>query len=124
VRSSLKLSALSVALTQFINLGRSIILARLLARDDFGLFGMALTVSAALQVLTSFGLSASIVARDFTSERETQAYLNTVWTAELLRSLLVTRFVRQIRTNTCGGISRGIIEASCPALSLLIKRML
>jgi len=82
-------SALSVALTQALALARSVVLARLLAPGDFGLFGMALTVTGALAVLTSFGLDTALVARDFQDERELSLHLDTVWTAEIVRKALL-----------------------------------
>ena len=85
VREGVSVSALSVALTQSLALARSVVLARLLAPGDFGLFGMALTVTGALAVLTSFGLDTALVARDFRDERELSLHLDTVWTAEIVR---------------------------------------
>jgi len=89
VREGVSVSALSVALTQALALARSVVLARLLAPGDFGLFGMALTVTGALAVLTSFGLDTAIVARDFQDERELSLHLDTVWTAEIVRKALL-----------------------------------
>src|SRR2546423_7430591 len=89
VREGLSVSALSVALTQSLALARSVVLARLLAPGDFGLFGMALTVTGALAVLTSFGLDTALVARDFRDERELSLHLDTVWTAEIVRKALL-----------------------------------
>ena len=48
-----------------IGLVRSIVIARLLVPEDFGLFGMALTVMAGLTALTTIGLDQSIVAHKF-----------------------------------------------------------
>jgi len=93
VRSGVALSAASAVLTQAVGLARSVVLARLLAPDDYGLFGMALTVSGALTVLTSFGLDFSLVARKFSGEGELEKHLDTVWTAELLRKLLLALLV-------------------------------
>ncbi|PYT01247.1 MAG: hypothetical protein DMF65_07850, partial [Acidobacteria bacterium] len=89
MREGVSVSALSVALTQALALARSVVLARLLAPSDFGLFGMALTVTGALAVLTSFGLDTALVARDFQDERELSLHLDTVWTAEIVRKALL-----------------------------------
>lgn len=71
-------------------LARSVVLARLLAPDDFGLFGMALTVTGAASALTSAGLDSSLVVGKYSDEEEFARNLNTVWTVDLLRRLLVT----------------------------------
>lgn len=65
-------------------------MARLLAPDDFGLWGMALTVLAAATALTNVGLESSIIVQKFSSDEERARYLNTVWTAGLVRNLGLT----------------------------------
>ena len=80
----------SVLVSHLIWLARSIIVARLLAPDDFGLWGMALTVLAAGTALTNVGLEGSIILKKFANDDEHKRYLNTVWTAGLIRNLLLT----------------------------------
>ena len=80
----------SLVLTRLIALGRSIVLARLLSPDDFGLFGMALTLLVAMSALTNIGLDTSILATKFTNDDELSTHLDTVWTTELLRKLILS----------------------------------
>ena len=54
---------------------------------------MAFTVVAALNALTSLGLSQTIVANKFDTRDELKAHLNTVWSAELLRSFVISLLV-------------------------------
>jgi O-antigen/teichoic acid export membrane protein len=68
-------SSLIGELTRFV---RSVVLARLLVPEDFGLFGMALTIVAALNALTTIGLSQTILANKFDTRDELKAHLDTV----------------------------------------------
>jgi lipopolysaccharide exporter len=54
---------------------------------------MALTIVAALNALTTVGLNQTIVANKFDTRGELKAHLDTVWSAELIRSLVVTLLV-------------------------------
>lgn len=83
-------SSLIGELTRFV---RSVVLARLLIPEDFGLFGMALTIVAALNALTTVGLSQTIVANKFDTRDELKAHLDTVWTVELVRSFIIALLV-------------------------------
>jgi lipopolysaccharide exporter len=89
VKSGLAWSAGAALLTHGVGLARSVILARLLAPDDYGLFGIALTVLVAITTLTHTGLDLSILARRFTDDAELRTYLDTVWTVELARRFLL-----------------------------------
>lgn len=80
----------SVLLSHLIWLARSVVVARLLAPDDFGLWGMALTVLTAATALTNVGFEASVILKKFSGEEEQARYLDTVWTAGLCRNLLLT----------------------------------
>jgi lipopolysaccharide exporter len=93
VRSGVSWNVSSSLIEQFIGFVRSIILARLLVPEDFGLFGMALTIVAALNAVTTIGLNQTIVAHKFDTRDELKAHLDTVWSAELIRSLIVTLLV-------------------------------
>ena len=57
---------------QLIAFVRSVVLARLLAPEDFGLFGMALTIVAALNALTTIGLERTIVANKFDTRKSSK----------------------------------------------------
>ncbi len=93
VRAGVSWNVSSALLTEFSRLGRSIVLARLLVPEDFGLFGMALTIVAAVNALTALGLDRTIIASKFESEAELETHLNTVWSTELVRSLTIALLV-------------------------------
>lgn len=93
VRSGVSWNVSSSLIEQLIGFVRSIVLARLLVPEDFGLFGMALTIVAALNALTTIGLNQTILAHKFDTRDELKAHLDTVWSAELIRSLVVTLLV-------------------------------
>lgn len=69
VRSGLSWILSSSLIGELIRFVRSIVLARLLLPKDFGLFGMALTIVAALNALTGTGLDRTIVANKLDIER-------------------------------------------------------
>lgn len=93
IRSGLSWNVSSSLIGQFIIFVRSVALARLLAPEEFGLFGMALTIVAAINALTTIGLDRTIVANQFDTRDELKAHLDTVWTTELIRSLVIAILV-------------------------------
>lgn len=93
VRSGVSWNVSSSLIGELIRFVRSVILARLLAPEDFGLFGMALTIVAALNALTALGLDRTILANKFDTRDELKAHLDTVWSAELIRSLVIALLV-------------------------------
>ena len=93
VRSAVSWNISSSLIGQLIAFVRSVVLARLLAPDDFGLFAMALTIVAALNALTTIGLDRTIVANKFDRPEELKAHLDTMWSAELIRSLVIALMV-------------------------------
>ncbi len=72
---------------------RSIVLARLLYPEDFGLFGLAVSFLTTAQMLTEFSLSQKILVTAFATKHEEQLYINTVWTAELIRRGLLSALI-------------------------------
>lgn len=54
---------------------------------------MALTIVAALNALTTLGLDRTIIANKFHTRDELKLHLDTVWSAELIRSLAITLLV-------------------------------
>lgn len=54
---------------------------------------MALTVVGALNALSSLGLSRTVVANKFDTNDELKAYLDTVWSVEILRSFAIALLV-------------------------------
>src|SRR5258705_8448769 len=93
VRSGVSWNVSSSLIGELIRFVRSVVLARLLAPEDFGLFGMALTIVAALNALTTIGLQRTIIANKFDTRDELKAHLDTVWSVELIRSLVIALLV-------------------------------
>lgn len=93
VRSGLSWHTGSSILGQGVGFIRSLVIARVMLPEDFGLFGMALTVVTAINAFTTIGLDQSIMARKFERRDELNAHLNTVWSAELLRSVVLALLV-------------------------------
>lgn len=93
MRSGISWNVSSSLLGQFIGFLRSVTLARLLAPEDFGLFTMALTITAAANALTTIGLDRTIIANKFETQEELKLHLDTVWSAELIRSVVVALLV-------------------------------
>jgi len=93
VRSGVSWNVSSSLIAELIRFVRSVVLARLLVPEDFGLFGMALTIVAATNALTTLGLSRTIVANKFETTDELKAHLDTVWSVELIRGLVIALLV-------------------------------
>src|SRR6266550_3310530 len=93
VRSGIGWNASSSLLGQVIGFARSIVIARLLLPEDFGLFSMALTIVLGLNALTKIGLEQTIMARQFDNDKELREHLNTVWSAEMVRSFFLALLV-------------------------------
>ena len=89
VQSGVIWNAVSVSSTYLSGLVRSIVMARLLMPDDFGLLGMALTVVAGLNALTTIGLDISVIKTKFKSDEELYTHLNTIWTVDLIRRIIL-----------------------------------
>ena len=64
---------------------RTVILARLLAPDDFGLMGIALLMLSLLTIFTQTGFDSALVQR----KGDIQPYLDTAWTVRLVRGALL-----------------------------------
>src|SRR5688572_30849134 len=64
-------------------------MARLLLAEDFGLFGMALTVVTGLAALTNFGSDISVINTKFENDEQLSRHLNTIWTVDLMRRLFL-----------------------------------
>ncbi|MDS0281797.1 lipopolysaccharide biosynthesis protein [Haloarcula onubensis] len=69
-----------------LQLGTILFLAGLLSPAAFGLYGIALVVQSALQRLSQLGLDTALIRR---RESDVDRYLDTVWTVELGRGLLL-----------------------------------
>ena len=64
---------------------RTVILARLLTPDDFGLLGLALLTTATLETLSQTGFHGAIIQK----QTNIDSYLNTVWTCSALRGMIL-----------------------------------
>lgn len=93
VRAGFSWNVSSALITESIRFLRSIILARLLVPEDFGLYAMALTIVGAVNALSQLGLSRTIIANKFDTSDELKAHLDTVWSVELLRSFVIAILV-------------------------------
>jgi len=93
VRAGVGWNVSSSLIAELIRFVRSVLLARLLVPEDFGLFGMALTIVAAMNALTTLGLGRTIVANKFDTTAELKAHLDTVWSVELIRGLVIALLV-------------------------------
>jgi len=71
---------------KFLNVVRSVILARLLSPDDFGLIGLAAVATGFMAVMTEVGIGQAVIHRQET----TDDVLSTAWTISLLRSALLS----------------------------------
>ncbi len=68
---------------------RTIILARLLVPEDFGLFGTALAAFAALQVFTETGATSLLVQKQEIDDR----YWNSGWVISIIRGMILCAFL-------------------------------
>jgi O-antigen/teichoic acid export membrane protein len=89
VQSGVAWNTISVSFSYLLGLVRSVIMARLLLAEDFGLFGMALTVVAGLGALTSIGLDISVIKTKFKSDLALAKHLDTLWTVDLIRRVAI-----------------------------------
>ncbi len=64
---------------------RAVVVARLLAPDDVGLFGITLLTIAALEVFTETGFREALIQREKTIE----GHLSSAWTVQLMRNALI-----------------------------------
>ncbi len=77
-------SALRITRRLF-GLARTIILARLLAPNDFGLYGIALLSLSALETFSQTGFDQALIQK----KEDIKSYLDTAWTIQVIRGLLL-----------------------------------
>lgn len=70
---------------RLLGLARMVVLARLLAPNDFGLFGIALLALSVLESLSSTGFNEAIIHRQGRAEE----YLGTAWTVHMARGFVL-----------------------------------
>jgi len=120
VRSGVSWSVSSSLVGELIRFVRSVVLARLLVPEDFGLFGMALTIVAAMNALTTLGLDRTIVANKFETRDELKAHLDTVWSVELIRSLVIALLVSASAFPMSRFYGQAQLHVIIPVLGLII----
>jgi len=118
VRSGISWNVSSSLVGQFIGFIRSVTLARLLAPEDFGLFTMALTIVAAANALTTIGLDRTIIANKFETRSELDVHLSTVWSSELIRSVIVAVLVSLAAFPTARFYGQSQLKILIPVLAL------
>jgi O-antigen/teichoic acid export membrane protein len=84
VKGSFWVFALRLA-NRGIGLLRKILLARLLAPSDFGLFGIALLAISTLETFSRIGFQGALIQK----KGNIQSYLNTAWTAYAIRGIVL-----------------------------------
>lgn len=84
VRGGMWVFALRIT-DRLFRLARTIVLARLLAPADFGLFGIALLAMSALETFSQTGFNVALIQK----KEDTQPYLDTAWTVQAIRGTLL-----------------------------------
>ena len=84
VRSGFWVFSLRI-IQQLFNLGRLIILARILAPHDFGLMGIALLTMATLETFSQTGFHAALIQK----KEDIKSHLDAAWTVLLLRGFIL-----------------------------------
>lgn len=84
VRGGFWVFALS-AIARALGLLRTVILARVLSPDDFGLMGVALLSMSALETFSQTGFSQALVQK----QEDTDEYLDTAWTIQVIRGFVL-----------------------------------
>jgi len=91
-------------------LTRTVILARLLSPNDFGLFGVALLVLSTLETFSESGFNHAIIQK----KKNSQHYLDTAWTVGIIRGILIASIIF--------GLSKPVaIFFSTPLSELILK---
>lgn len=119
VREGLSWNVSSSLIGEALRFLRSLVLARILAPEDFGLFGMALTIVAAINALTMVGLDRTIVANRFASREELKAHVDTVWSTGLIRGLLIAFLVAAAAFPTSQFYGQPQLKIVIPILGLV-----
>lgn len=84
VRGGIWVFALRIT-TRLFSLARMIVLARLLAPEDFGLFGIALLSLSTLQTFSVTGVDKALIQK----KGDVRNYLDTAWSIQVLRGLIL-----------------------------------
>jgi O-antigen/teichoic acid export membrane protein len=71
--------------SRLFGLARTIVLARLLAPNDFGLYGIALLSLSALETFSQTGFDQALIQK----KEDTKPYLDTAWTVQVIRGFVL-----------------------------------
>ena len=118
MRSGLQLNFTSLVLGQLIWLVRSVVFARILAPDDFGLFGMCTLTLTALSTLTNPGINVFLIVSK-APPGELASQLNTAWTVELARKAALTLLLLAAVYPTARFFGQDSLLTLLPFLSLV-----
>jgi len=72
-------------LGRFFDIVKIIVLARLLSPEDFGLFGLIMLTIMTLDIFSQTGINAALIQQ----RENTHNYLNTAWTIQVIRGLVL-----------------------------------
>jgi hypothetical protein len=88
---ALSWSAISAVGGALINLGRAVLLPRLLQPDQFGLFGLVLFALSAAAMLTDLGMGRFAIVATFSGPDEERRFLDMAWTVGAARGVALIR---------------------------------
>ena len=84
IRGGIWIFSLSI-INRLFRLARTIILARVLAPNDFGLMGIALLAMVTLETFSQTGFNAALIQK----KGKINEYLDTVWTIQVIRGIVL-----------------------------------
>lgn len=98
---------------------RTIVLARLLAPEDFGLMGIALLTMSALESFSETGINLALIQK----ENIHKEHLNTAWTIQIIRGLVIAGllFFGAPSVGTFFGEPNAVLFTRALALSEILK---
>jgi len=106
--------AIFEALRHSVNLALTVILARLLNPSDFGLIGMAMILIGLLDSVSELGIKASLVQK----KESIKSYLDTAWTIQLFRGILLFLCLSLSAPIVAGFFREPMLNSIIPILAL------
>jgi len=114
-RSGVWLTALNVT-TRGLELLALFVLARLLTPEDFGIIGIALLTLTALQRFSNTGFTAALIQRP---EENVDAYLDTAWTLQVLRGIVLGAIVYLLAAPVAGFFDAPLVRPVLTVIALV-----
>ena len=99
---ALSYSALITGTAQLLSLVRSMVLARLLLPDDFGLFGLVMTVVSGLLIFTTMGVEQVVITTPIESEEQRLRWASTAWWVNLAKGVVIFCAVQALASTFAG----------------------